>query len=145
MAKASAPPGVPTPICRIEVVKAAMSPSLSAKSRRETYFRKELSHLNGPNFLGVNVLLVIRDAFIWDVSRGVLRFRQRTEQLVIVELLRGRVFFFHSSGKSPVAHLIVRMSRPRNASSGQLLRRRQWRPDVPACRQCDQERSLATV
>ena len=30
----------PTPICRIEVVKAAISPSLSAKSRRETHFRK---------------------------------------------------------------------------------------------------------
>ena len=30
MAKASAPPWVPTPICRIEVVKAAISPSLGA-------------------------------------------------------------------------------------------------------------------
>ena len=38
MAKASAPPGVPTPICRIEVARAAISPSLSAKSRLETYF-----------------------------------------------------------------------------------------------------------
>ena len=40
MAKASEPPGVPTPMCRIEVVRAAISPSLRAKSRRETYFRK---------------------------------------------------------------------------------------------------------
>ena len=50
MAKASAPPGVPTPICRIKVVRAAISPSLRAKSRRD--FPQELSHLNGPNFLG---------------------------------------------------------------------------------------------
>ena len=35
--KASAPPWVLTPICRIAVVRAAISPSLSAKSRRETY------------------------------------------------------------------------------------------------------------
>ena len=86
------------------------------------------SHLNGPNFLGVNVLLVIRDAVFWDVSRDLLRFRQRANPLVIVALLRGQVFFFfffrniscvlsrerHSSRKSPVAHLIVRMSSPRN-------------------------------
>ena len=38
MAKASAPPEVPTPICRIEVVKAAIPPSPSAKSRRSRDF-----------------------------------------------------------------------------------------------------------
>ena len=38
--QASTPPGVPTPICRIDVIRAAISPSLSAKDRRETYFRK---------------------------------------------------------------------------------------------------------
>ena len=69
MAKASAP----TPICRIEVVRAAISPSQRAKSRRHTFFPQELSHLNGPNFLGVNVLLVVRDAVFWDLSRDVLR------------------------------------------------------------------------
>ena len=33
----------PSRSCRIIVVRAAISPSLSAKSRRETYFRQELS------------------------------------------------------------------------------------------------------
>ena len=57
MASASAPPGVPTPICRIDVARAAISSSLSAKSRRETYFRRNSpTHLDGPNFLGVHVL-----------------------------------------------------------------------------------------
>ena len=46
MAKASASPGVPTPICRIEVVRSAISPSL----RPRDVFPQELSHLNGPNF-----------------------------------------------------------------------------------------------
>ena len=52
MAKASAPPGVPTPICRFDVVKAAISPSLSASSRRETYFRWNSPIYMDPNFLG---------------------------------------------------------------------------------------------
>ena len=47
MAKASAPPGVPTPICRIEVVKAAVSPSLRAK--KAVARPQEL----GPNYCGV--------------------------------------------------------------------------------------------
>ena len=38
--KMAAPPGVPTPICRFDVVRAAISSSLSARSRRETYFRR---------------------------------------------------------------------------------------------------------
>ena len=54
-------------------------------------FPQELSHLDGQNFLGVNVQLVIRDAFLWDASSGFLRFRQRTGPFVVVELLRGRV------------------------------------------------------
>ena len=68
MARASAPPWDPTPNCRIDVVRAAIPPSLSAKSRRETYFRKELLHLNGPNFLGVDLLLITHDAVFWDVG-----------------------------------------------------------------------------
>ena len=52
-------------------------------------FPQELSHLNGPNFLGVNVLLVIRD--VSDVSSDFLRFRQRADPLVVVELFRGGV------------------------------------------------------
>ena len=74
--------------------------------------------------MGVNVLLVVRDAVFWDVGRDFLRIRQRAHPLVVVGLLRGRVFFYlqehvlsrkrHSAGKSPVARLIVRMSRPPN-------------------------------
>ena len=76
MARASAPPWVPTPICRIEVVRAAISPSLSAKQSSRDVFSRELSHLNGPNFFGINLLLLVRDAVFWDVSGEILRFRQ---------------------------------------------------------------------
>ena len=54
-------------------------------------FPQELSHLDGPNFLVVDVLLVMRDAIFWDVSRDFLRFCQRADPLVVDELLRGRV------------------------------------------------------
>ena len=50
-ARVSAPPWEPTPSCRIAVVRAAISPSLSARSRRETNFRKNSPTLNRPNFL----------------------------------------------------------------------------------------------
>ena len=63
-------------------------------------FPQELAQLNGPNFLGVHVLPVIRDAVFWDVSGDFLRFRQRANPLVVVELLRGRAS--PSSGKSIV-------------------------------------------
>ena len=121
MARASAPPWDPTPICRIAVVRAAISPSLSAKSRPP-----ELSHLNGPNIFGVDLLLIIHDAAFRDVGGDFLRFRQRADPLVFIKLFRGWVFVLlqkvscvlrrnrHSSGKSPVAHLIVRMSSPQN-------------------------------
>ena len=52
MAKASAP------ICRIEVVRSLTE---CQKSPRDA-FPQELSHLNWPNFLVVNVLLVVRNA-----------------------------------------------------------------------------------
>ena len=88
MAKASAPSRVPTPICRIEVVNAAISPSLRAKSRRETPSGwAELSW--GQRLAGHTVTPIF-----WDVSRDFLRFRQRANPLVIVEMLRGRVFSF---------------------------------------------------
>ena len=50
------------------------------KSPRDV-FPQELSHLNGPNFLRVNVLLVIRDATCLDVSRVFMRFRQRADRV----------------------------------------------------------------
>ena len=53
-------------------------------------FPQELSQLNGPNFLGVGLLLVIRDAFFWDVGSDFLRF----PLVVVVKLLRGLAFFF---------------------------------------------------
>ena len=91
MARTEAPPGAPSSICRIDAVKAAMSPSLSAKSRRETHLRKNPSILVGPNFLGVNVLLIMHDAIFWDVGRGFLRYRQRADPFFVIGLLRGRV------------------------------------------------------
>ena len=94
MAKASAPPGVLTPICRIEVVKACNFSLTACQESPRDVFPQELSHMNGPNFLGVNFLLVTRDGVFWNVSGDFLRFRQRANPLVIVELLRGRVFVF---------------------------------------------------
>ena len=89
-------------------------------------FSQELTHLNGPNFHGINLLLIIQDTVFWNVGGNFFRFRQRTDPLIIIELFRGWFFTFFkniicvlrrkrpSFGKSPVAHLIVRMSRPRN-------------------------------
>ena len=93
MARASAPPWEPTPRCRIAAVRAAISPSLSAKSRLETYFRTTPSpHLDGLDILGINVLLIIHDAVFY--GGNFLHFRQRTDPLIIIELFRGWVFFF---------------------------------------------------
>ena len=125
MARASAPPWDPTPSCRIAVVRAAISPSLSQRAAARR-ISAETPHLNGPNFLGVNLLLAVHDAVLWDVGGDFLRFRQRSDPLIIIELFRGWVLSFikninctlrrkqHSSGKSPVAHLLARMSSPRN-------------------------------
>ena len=77
MATASEPPGVPTPTCRIEVVKAAISPSLTGKSR--DVFPQELPHLDGPYFLGVNVLLVTRDAVFLGCQQWLLALPSTNE------------------------------------------------------------------
>ena len=45
------------------------------KPPRDT-FPQELLHLDGPNFLGVDLQLLERDAVFWDVSSDFLRFRQ---------------------------------------------------------------------
>ena len=55
---------------------------------------QELSHLNWPHFLGVTVLLIIHDAVLLDVGHDFLHFRQRSDLLVVIELLRGRVLLF---------------------------------------------------
>ena len=39
-------------------------------------------------------LLLIRDAVFWDVSSDFLRFRQRTDPLVVIKLFRSWVFLF---------------------------------------------------
>ena len=86
MAKASAP-GVPNLPHRCRE-GCNFSLTERQKSPRDV-FPQELSHLNGPNFLGVNVSATL----FWE-SCDFLRFRQRANPLVVVELLRGRVFFF---------------------------------------------------
>ena len=50
MAEASAPRGVPTPICRIEGCNFSFTEC--QKSPRDVFLH-ELSHLGGPNFLGL--------------------------------------------------------------------------------------------
>ena len=96
------------------------------KSRRDE-FPPELSHLNGPNFLEVNVLLVIRDAVFWDVSSGFLRFRQRANPLVVVvEMLRGRVFLFFQKRQLRVEQGAARF---RQVSRGPLDRENVKTPD----------------
>ena len=42
----------------------------------------------GRTFLGINVLLILHDAVFWNVGGNLLRFRQRTDPLIIVELFR---------------------------------------------------------
>ena len=63
------------------------------------------------DFLGIDLLLIAHHAIFWDVGCDFFRFRQRTDPLVVVELLRGRVFFFPQKhqlcGKSPVTNLIA--------------------------------------
>ena len=50
---------------------------------------QELAHLDGPNFLGIKLLLVIHDAVFWDVGGDFLSFRQRTDPLLIIEPFPG--------------------------------------------------------
>ena len=56
---------------------------------RDTYFRKNSPHSNGPNFLRIRGLLVIHDTVFRDVGGVLLRFCP----LIIIELFRGWVFF----------------------------------------------------
>ena len=113
-------PGVPTPICSIEVVKAASSQSLSARSRRETYFRK-----NSPIGMGRTFRESASRCSYVTLSSGTsvmtscasVSERIHSSSLDCFEV----VSFFvcvgcvlrrkrHSSGKSPVARLVVRLS-----------------------------------
>ena len=55
---------------------------------------QELSNLGGPDFFGIGHSLIVLDSVFQDVSSDFLRFQQRTDPLVVIELLRGRVFLF---------------------------------------------------
>ena len=126
MARGPAPPGVPTPICRIEIVRAAISPSLRAKSRRETYFRKNSPTRTGRTFLGSTscrsyVTLSSAMSVVASCASVSERIHSSSSNCFGV----GSFSFFrniscvlsrkrHSSSKSPKANLIVRMARPRN-------------------------------
>ena len=75
-------------------MRAAISPLLSARSRRETYFPHELSHRNGPDLFRAHRLLVMCGALFRDVCENFLRFRQLSNPLVVIEQLRGGVLLF---------------------------------------------------
>ena len=96
-------------------------------------FPQELSQLNGQNFLGVNVLLVIRDDVFWvSVAASVNeRIHSSSSNCFVV----GSFFSSRTSGVYP----------GKGASSGWLSRRRRWHLGVPAVRQWAQEHSLATA
>ena len=64
-------------------------------------------------------MLFIRDTVFWDVSRDFLRFRQRADPLVIVKLLRGRVFIFREKRQLRVEQEAALF---RQVSRGQLDR-----------------------
>ena len=116
----------PTPTCLIAVMRAAISTSLSAESRLETYFRHDLSDLDRSHLFGIHSLSVAHCvawffAYVtcpsWDVYGDCLRFCQRPNPFVAIKRLLCWFFFLfqghqlraerkrHSSWKSPVAHL----------------------------------------
>ena len=86
MARASAPPWEPTPNCRIAAVRAATSSALSTNSRLETYVRRNSTIWVGRTFfLGSTSLWSCCDALFWDICGDCLRFRERSNPLVIVK------------------------------------------------------------
>ena len=85
MVRASAPPWERTPSCRNAVVRAAISPSLSAKSRRGTHSRTTFFLWMGRTFFGVYLLLVVRYARLGDVCGECLCFCERSDPLVVIE------------------------------------------------------------
>ena len=88
IASSSAPPPLePTPSC---------PPSLSAESRLETYVRRNSPRLDGTDLFRVSFTLVMGKAIFWDISGDLLRFCERTNQLVGVKYLCSG--FFLTSG-----------------------------------------------
>ena len=56
-------------------------------------FPQEFAHLVGPDLFRIDSLLVVHDTVFQDVDGDFLRFRQRSDPLVIIKLLRGWVLF----------------------------------------------------
>ena len=91
MARASAPPWIQLPAV------ALLCCSYTFAERKESSrdgFPQEFSHFNGPDLFRVDSLLVIHDTVFRDVGGDLLCFRERTNPLIIIELLQGWVLFF---------------------------------------------------
>ena len=99
MARSPAPPWDPTPSCRIAVGNFTFT---ECEELPRDVFPLEFSHLNGPDLFRVDSLLVMHDTVFRDVGGDFLRFRQRSDPLVIIELLRGWVLFFHQEHEGRV-------------------------------------------
>ena len=114
MARASAPSWNPTSSCRTAVVRATISPSLSAKSRRETYFRQNSPIWMDRTFFRVDSLLVMHGTVFPEMSC----FFQRSDPLIVIELLPFQEHELRVEEESTffwkIVQLIVRISRPRN-------------------------------
>ena len=123
MASVSAPPWEPPPSCRIAAVTGAISPSLSAGSRLQTYFRRNSFIWMGRTFVGSTSLWSwVRQASGISAATSCASVRDRIHSLSSIIFVVGSFPFFrnmscvldrnqHSSGTSPAAHLTARMSR----------------------------------
>ena len=97
IAKVSAPPCEPAPTCLIAVMRAGISPSLSAKSRLDTYCRTNSPILVGRSLCGSTP---------WSCAERLgFAYLLQEHQLRIKKEKR------HTSGRSPVAHLTVKTLR----------------------------------
>ena len=106
----------------------------------------------GQTLWRVNLSLFKRDAVFWDVGSGFCRFRQRTDPLGVIELLRGRVFSFKniSCVEQEAAPFRQGCCRPLDVDKetsplAGFFEKDDGIPGVPAVRQLGQERSWWTV
>ena len=122
IASASAPPWEPPLSCRI-AVRVEISPLLSARSRLETYFRRNSSIWMGRTFAGSTSLWSwVRRSSGISAATSCASVRDRNYSSSSNIFVVGSFAFFrntncvldrsqHSSGTSPAPHLTVRMSR----------------------------------
>ena len=111
MAKASAPPWEPTPSCRITVVRAAISPSLIARSRRETsagILPLEWAELFSGQPLAGQISCASVHERIHSSSSNFFEVGSFSFFKNMGCVLRNR----HYSGKSPLAHLSSKQTPP---------------------------------